>query len=587
MQGDAKEEVRSRLNIEDVIGEYVQLKRAGRNFKGLSPFTSERTPSFMVSPDKQIWHDFSANRGGDVFSFVMEAEGMEFRQALEHLARKAGVDLSLYQTAGNRRITERKQRFLEMHQLATRYYQQSLIRNKTAVEYVFGARKLSKQIVTEFQIGYAPASGSALTNALKARGYTKAELAEAGLSSRYGNDLFRGRMMVPLMDPGGQVIGYTGRIIGEVEHAPKYLNTPQTLLYDKGRHVFGLSQAKSAIKTAGYVVIVEGNLDVISSHQVGVQQVVATAGTAITEAHVKALKRLSDDIRLCFDADRAGIAASERAISIASQVGVELSIVVLPGNVKDPDELIQQDRALWQAAVETTTPAMDWVLGHYARRYDVATAIGKRQFSTAALELVGRLSDPVERDHYLGVIANMTATSLQAVEQKFARLKSDAAPTKALKPVQAERSQPLDATYNYQDDLLALAASEPTAQELLKDLDINLLAGDNRQALARYMAANHGRVVDSVPESLQSYDEYVKMVLFRAEARYADLGERDRYFETARLIRHVEHEHKKQTRDTLVAKLRQAEADDDEVAATTLRNQLNTLIKEIARGQRR
>lgn len=306
---DAKEEVRARLNIEDVIGEYVQLKRAGRNFKGLSPFTSERTPSFVVSPDKQIWHDFSSSKGGDVFSFVMLVEGIEFRQALEQLARRAGVDLSMYQSGHSGEIAKKKKRLLEATRLACHYFQQNMLKNSSALEYIFKQRSLSKEVVSNFKIGYAPAAGDALVRVLEQRGFTKQELSAAGLTNRFGGDLFRGRMMVPLMDSAGQVIGFTARIIEDDPGAPKYLNTPQTLLYDKSRHVFGLSQAKEAIRTAGYSVVVEGNLDVVSSHQVGITQVVATAGTALTEYHLKALARLSPQVRLAFDGDKAGVAA--------------------------------------------------------------------------------------------------------------------------------------------------------------------------------------------------------------------------------------------------------------------------------------
>jgi DNA primase len=289
---DMKEEVRSRLNIEDVVGEYVQLKRAGRNFKGLSPFTGERTPSFYVSPDKNIWHDFSSNKGGDVFSFVMEVEGIDFRAALELLAHRVGVDLAQYDSAGAQEIAKRKKRIYEILELATQYYQQSLLKNQHAVEYVFGKRKLSKEIVQTFRIGYAPSTGDALVNFLKMKEFTQKEAQDAGLLNRYDGDLFRGRMMVPLMDGSGRVIGFTARILADEPNAPKYLNTPETLLYNKGRHVFGLSQAKESIRKVDYSVIVEGNLDVISSHQVGVNQVVATAGTAMTESHLKALNGL-------------------------------------------------------------------------------------------------------------------------------------------------------------------------------------------------------------------------------------------------------------------------------------------------------
>lgn len=586
MNGEAKEEVRARLSIEDVIGEYVQLKRAGRNFKGLSPFTSERTPSFIVSPDKQIWHDFSANKGGDIFGFVMEVEGMDFRQALEHLARKAGVDLSMYQSASHQKNAERKKQFLAMHSLAARYFQQSLVSNKAAIEYVFNARHINKQTVTNFQLGYAPQVERGLANILQKRGYSADDIRDAGLASRYGNDLFRGRMMVPLMDPTGAVIGFTGRIIGDVENAPKYLNTPQTLLYDKSRHIFGLSQAKEAIRSAGYVVVVEGNLDVVSSHQAGIKQVVATAGTAMTVEHLKALKRLTTDIRLCYDGDKAGVAATERAIGIASELGIELTIISLPDGEKDPDELIQTDVKLWQDAIDAAEPAVDWVIAMYARQHDISTAKGKRAFTSAALQLTARLSDPVEREHYESIVATKTKSTLETVRQKSTQFTQQNTDTR-LKPVHADAKTVGDATYAYQDDLLALMLLEPTAQELLQQIDVQQLAGEERQQLARYLAQHAGVAVQTTPDDLQEIDTYVKIVLLRADTRYADLNERDRYFEAARLIRHVEHEHKKQTRDSLTQQLREAEYDGDDIRAQQLRMELNTLIKEIARGQRR
>lgn len=580
---DAKEEVRSKLNIEDVIGEYVPLKRAGRSFKGISPFTSEKTPSFFVSPDKNIWHDFSSNKGGDVFSFVMEVEGMDFRQALEHLARKAGVDLSLYEKAGSRGLAEKKKRLLEVHRLIAQYYQHSLLRNQHALDYVVKTRGLNKQTIQDFMIGYAPDSGAAATEYLRKKGFTKQEIDQAGLLNRFGGDIFRGRMMVPLMDGTGQVIGFTGRIIGEVPNAPKYLNTPQTLLYDKGRHVFALSQAKEAIREKGYIVVVEGNLDVVSSHQAGVRAVVATAGTAMTEHHLKAFKRLTPDVRLCFDGDKAGIAATERAIAMASDVGVELSVISLPEDSKDPDELIKKDVDAWHAAIDARKPAVEWILEQYSGRVNLATANGKRAFTTAALNVVNSLHDPVEREHYERVIAELTETSIEAIHAKFDAAKE--APKK-LREVKVAKSGAVQEEYPHEDDALALACVDAASQELFAHNDPTLFHGDARQALARYFAAHHGLALSDTPKELQEHDEYVKIVLLRADARYAEWDPNDRYFETARLIRQIENENKKQKQAVLIAQLREFEESGDEARAQELRIALNELIKEIARGKR-
>lgn len=581
---DAKEEVRSKLNIEDVIGEYMQLKRAGRNFKGLSPFSGEKTPSFFVSPEKHIWHDFSSNKGGDVFSFVMEAEGMDFRQALEHLAKKAGVDLSQYQTRGSAELAQKKKRLFEVNALAAQYYQHSLLKNPHALEYVFKKRQLSKEIVQDFQIGYAPTSGDALVQFLLRKGFNKKELADAGLTNRFGGDLFRGRMTVPLMDPTGQVVGLTARVLQDEPNAPKYLNTPQTLLYDKGRHVFGLSQAKTTIRENDYAVIVEGNLDVVSSHQAGVKAVVATAGTAMTDHHLRALRRLTGNVRLAFDGDKAGLAATERAIPIAAEVGVDLSIISLPPSAKDPDELIQQDVELWKKAIEDAIPAVDWVLAQYETREDLGTAAGKRNFTTAALAVVRTLADPVERDHYEQKIAAIINSSVEAVKAKGAT--GGAFEKLMKKPVKQQVATTKADTYAYQDNLLAVALIDAPSQALFKQLNPAVLHGEDRQAVAAYLAQNSGTTLTDTPKELQNYDTYVKILLLKADARYADWNEQDRYFEAARLLRQLENEHKKQTQAALTNQLREAESRGDDETATELRAKLSVLIKEIARGQR-
>lgn len=579
---DAKEEIRSRLNIEDVIGEYVELKRAGRSYKGLSPFTGEKTPSFFVSPEKNIWHDFSSNKGGDVFAFVMEAEGMDFRQAMEFLARKAGVDLSEYQSAGAKKRSAYKKRLLAANELAARYFQQSLLRSQQAIEYVFKQRGLSRQTVQDFQIGYAPDSGTALLAALEKRGFTKREINDAGLLNRYGKDLFRGRMMIPLMDQGGQVIGFTGRIIGNVPNAPKYLNTPQTLLYDKGRHIFALSQAKEAIRKSGFVVMVEGNLDVVSSHQAGVAQTVATAGTSMTENHLKAVKRLTSDVRLCYDSDKAGVAATERAIELASHEGVELTIISLPDGAKDPDELIKSSVQTWREAIARNEPAVEWVLRQHAERCDLNTAVGRRTFTTAALRIVRGLADPVEREYYIKRIAAMSHTSEEAVRQKLA---GEPVKKQTFKPVVANTSIIKNEQAVLEDNILALALYDTRCLEELRRAGRQQWSSAERELLATVLLEEDDP--QNCPKKLQKADIYVKMVSLRAEERYAAWDSGDRYVAMCHLLRDKEDKHNKQTQQELLAKLRDAEAAGDEAAARELRAALNNIIKEKARDKRR
>ena len=416
---DAKEEIRARLAVEDVVGQYIELQRAGRNFKGHSPWGTDRTPSFMVSPDKGIWHDFSSNKGGDIFTFVMEMEGCTFREALEKLARQAGVELKKY-SSDDRKQAAHKQRLRDCLELATKYFQFCLTKNRTVMQYVFYKRNLNKKTVENFRIGYAPKSGHALVNFLKKRGFTAKEMEDAGLVNRFGGDLFKGRMTVPLMDVSGNVIGFTGRIIEQDDNSPKYLNTPETILYNKGRHIFGLSQAKDAIRRTDFVVVVEGNMDVISSHQAGVNQAVATAGTAMTEMHLKSFARLTKDIRLAYDGDEAGVRAAERAISMASKFGIYLSVVDDYHGCKDADELIQKDPALWQEAVQNYRPALEWLLEKYVAKYNLKTEKGFQEYTTEAKRLIDQIdpADTVLREKYERIVADRLGISLEAFRAK-------------------------------------------------------------------------------------------------------------------------------------------------------------------------
>lgn len=451
---DAKEEIKSRLAVEDVVGQYVELKRAGRNLKGRSPWGVDKTPSFMVSPEKGIWHDFSANKGGDIFTFVMEVEGIGFRDALEKLAGQAGVDLTKYK-GGDKAVSKKKVRAKEALALATKYYQACLVRNKAVCEYVFYERNLNRATVAEFKIGYAPAGGKTLTEVLKKRGFSEEELDAAGLLNRFKGDLFRNRMTVPFIDTTGNVIGFTARVLGKDE--PKYLNTPETLLFNKSKFIFGLYQAKEAIRRNGFVVIVEGNMDVISSHQAGVKEAVATSGTAMTEQHLKALSNLTSDIRLAYDGDEAGVKATERAIMMAGDLGIDLTVISDYHGAKDPDELIQKDPKLWQSAVENKMPAVEWLLGKYEENLNLRSAPDKRKYSDVALKLIGYVKDEIERASYEEKIAKKLGVEVSILREKGERLNKkleQSASRKYLKKPKTEAKN--NKLKKLEDSLLAL-----------------------------------------------------------------------------------------------------------------------------------
>lgn len=576
---EAKEEIRSRLAIEDVVGEYVELKRSGRSFKGLSPFTGERTPSFFVSPEKNIWHDFSSNRGGDIFAFIMEVEGVDFKGALELLARRANVDLSQYKDSKAQAVAARKKRLYAANEAAAHFFQHHMVRSKKALEYIFKTRGITKQAAVEYRIGYAPEGGQELVRYLSKKGFTKRELTDAGLTNRFGGDLFKDRMMVALMDQGGHVVGFTGRLLEDIPNAPKYLNTPATLLYDKSWQVFGLSQAKKAIRTHDYVVVVEGNLDVVSSWQTGVQQTVATAGTAMTLHHLKTLGRLTSSVRLAFDGDKAGVAATERAIPIAEQARVNLTIISLPNDAKDPDELIRRDPQLWQTAIDAAEPVLDWLLRQYRQRHDLSTAAGKRAYTTAGLQVVEALHDPVEQRHYMQMMADELAVPIAVLEQKRASM-TVRHETKKTPPRRSD-APATPSVYAEEDKLLSLLYSNPAILAQLPTFASDIFHEEKRQAVAEYVQ-QRAKDPSLAGERLHQFEEYVTMLVFiQEEANHRNWSEHDQVRAAADSLRSIEKEHKKHRKEQLDTALRDAEETGDDERARQLLEEIVRLTKEI------
>lgn len=560
---DAVEDIKARLSIEDVVSRYVELKRAGRNFKGMSPFGNEKTPSFMVSPEKQIWHDFSSGKGGTMFSFIMEMEGVDFKGALDILARQAGVDLSMYKNSASSANSKRKERVYEALELATKFYQIQFSKYRPAVEYISKKRGYTKATALEFRIGYAPESGSALTGFMFKQGFTRDELKAAGLGTqrREFGDMFRGRVMFPLADQQGRIIGFTARLMGDDPNAPKYINTPQTIVYDKSRHVFGLHLAKEAIRKHAYAVVVEGNLDVIASHQAGVRQVVATAGTAMTEQHLKTLGRFTPDIRLAFDQDNAGLNAAERAIPLAAKAGVTLRIIDIPGG-KDPDELIAKDPEAWEKSLETGEYAPDWLIKQYQKRLDLSSAVGKRQFSDVLLKVVRSLTDQVEQDHYLSKMAELIGVSVEALRDKLKTTRATERPTVLKQPV---NQQPIDRylaeKIKAQNHLLALMLVYPEIRQLAATLLPDMLAEDQGRALLKFLRDQPAYTLkDKTKAPPKEISDFVKILILLYEELYQGLEIIELRQEAARMQTRLIEYFVKTKKSELAEQMRDADA---------------------------
>jgi DNA primase len=534
---DAVSEVKTRLSIEDVISEYVRLKRTGKNFKGLSPFTSEKTPSFIVSPEKQIWHDFSSGRGGDMFTFVQEVEGLDFKGSLEFLARKAGVDIEQYRSStGGSKID--KERLYKILELAAKFYQTQLKANPAALDYLIKKRGFNKQTLLDFQLGYSPDNQKALTDFLLKKGYEQKDLKLTGLSvqRRAGwGDMFRGRIMIPLHDSFGRVVGFTARLLVDQDGAPKYINTSSTPLYDKSRHVFGLHLAKQAIREVKYSVLAEGNLDVVASHQAGLKQVVATAGTALTEYQLKALGRFSPDVRLAFDADKAGIAAAERAIPIASKTDISLGIITIPEG-KDPDDLIKKDPKLWTDAIKNSEYAMDWLIDQYKNKLDIKSAKGKREFSDIIVEVLRGITDPVEQNHYLFYVADLMEVDQSSLKSKLTKSSGAAVQTR-LKQTNSNPKPIVNPERNRSiEHLLSLALMLPGTRGYLDLLSVEMMIKPEQKTVLEFLQTNpqfDGKITES--PQLRDIADFVKILSLQFEELYGAVDTLELQYEAARL----------------------------------------------------
>jgi len=452
------EEIKERLDIVEIVGRSVRLQKAGRSLKGLCPFHTEKTPSFFVFPDSQRWHCFGCDKGGDVFTFVMEHEGWDFRTALEELGRQAGVELRPLTPAQAQAATE-AERLRAALKAATHYYHTLLLTAPQAhkARAYLERRGFKPETNERFQVGYSLKSWDALRAHLLGKGFTVEELVKAGLLVQKDDggtyDRFRDRLMIPIRDRRGQVIAFGGRVLNP-EDEPKYINSPQTSLFDKSRTLFGLSFARQAIRQADAAIIVEGYMDVMIPYQAGYHNIVAPMGTALTEAHLKQLQRLTRHFILALDPDTAGIQATLRSLETARQtldhkwdavfdprglVGYEgrlnadIRVVVLPDGL-DPDELVLQDSARWEQLLASAQPIVRFYFTQLLQQEDPKEPKGKARIVDAMLPLLRDISNNIEREAYaqeialqLGLDARMLLDRLRVRERVAAVRRGQAA----------------------------------------------------------------------------------------------------------------------------------------------------------------
>lgn len=412
------EEIKDKLDIAEVIGRYVHLKKSGSNLKGLCPFHHEKTSSFMVSPQKQIWHCFGCGEGGDVIGFIKRYENVEFREALEMAAELAGIELPSYRPSGPAK--SEVEELIRINEFTASYFQKALESSLAAQKYL-ADRELSPQTLERWRVGFAPDSFEGLVSALRSKGVDLELALRAGVLAKSDNgkifDRFRGRITFPIFDARGQVVAFTARVLPNApEDQAKYINSPETVIYNKSKIIFGLNFAKDAFRELGQAVIVEGQMDVISAHQSGFKNTVATSGTALTEEQLKILKRFVNKIIFAFDNDEAGQKALWRAAQTALGLDLEARVVNLQ-TAKDPDELIRKSPSTWEKLLSGSFRILDYYLEHARTNFLFGSLDQKQYVTDTILPLLNRLTNPVEVDHYFQKISTDFVISEQALRQ--------------------------------------------------------------------------------------------------------------------------------------------------------------------------
>lgn len=482
MAQDQVEEIKRKIDIVDLISEHVDLKRSGRNFKALCPFHSEKTPSFMVSPELGIFKCFGCGLGGDAYRFLQEYEKVDFPQALKILADRANVKLKPIR--GWKGFQE-KEEFYKTNYLASEFYHYLLTRHEVGekARVYLKKRGLTGETIDIFKLGYAPEKPDALSRFLEKKGRKREILQKGGLSiEKQGRafDRFRGRVIFPLHDHYGNVLGFSGRVIEEKGELAKYINTPDTPVYKKGRHLYGLHITKQDIKDLGFAVLVEGELDALSSWQAGVRNVAAIKGSSLTEDQASLIARFCSQVRLATDADVAGEEAARRAIAQAELEGLTIRVVKLEGR-KDPDEAAQKDPGYWKKAIDEAKDVYDFLIDEAFERHDPATTEGKTKISRELGPIFSRIEDEIVKAHLLKKVAARLGVPEEAVFSQIQKKARTASPAKReeQKPAPAKSRRDLLEEYTlalaFQIDAKALEEEElislfrgPSAVKLVK-----------------------------------------------------------------------------------------------------------------------
>jgi DNA primase len=434
---DNVEQIKQKLDIVDFISQYLTLNKAGVNYKAPCPFHNEKTPSLMISAEKQIYKCFGCGESGDIFSFVMKMEGLNFPEALEILANRAGIIIDRHKSPEvYQKEKDIKSRLYKINSLSAQVYNKILLTHESgenARKYL-EKRKITTQIIKDFTLGYAPPI-PILQDFLAKRGFKFNEIRDAGSPDRFKN-----RIIFPIADQMNNVVGFTGRVL-DPNDQPKYLNTPETTIFHKGRVLYGLNLAKQHIKNAKSAVIVEGQMDVISSHIAGVQNAVASSGTALTIDHLEALSRYTNNIIFAFDQDLAGENAAKKSIQMAIKLGLNAKTIIIPKEFKDAGDVVEKNPDLWKQIIEKSINVLDWLLiKSFEKINGEISGQEKKEIAKEILPFLAIIPDKIEQQHYIKILAQKLSTREEIIVEAINRVernhpaKNDAKSAKQLSP---------------------------------------------------------------------------------------------------------------------------------------------------------
>ncbi len=583
------EEIKARLDIVEFIQSYVRLEKAGINFKAACPFHTEKTPSFFVSPTRQTWHCFGGcGEGGDIFKFVMKIEGADFPEALRLLGSRAGVVIARENPA----LRSERNRLHDVCDAAASIFERRLLLTAEPKEYL-KSRGIAEETVRAFRIGFAPPSWDFLLTALAQKGYKPEEVEHAGLAIRSDKDAsrydrFRSRIMFPITDANSRVIGFGGRIfqseagnrkpeagIGEA----KYINTPQTLIYDKSRALYGFDKAKQEIRAKNSVVVTEGYMDCVMSHQAGIKHAIAVSGTALTAHQLKTLRRLCDTVICSFDADAAGESATRRSLALAAQHDFTRLVAAIPSG-KDPADTVRENPAAWRDAVAGAKPVVAFYFDKAFREENPAAVEGKKKIAALLLPWIAELADEIEKSYWIADLARRLAVPEEAIRKDLQRtgMAGRAAPSRADQNNAGEPVAPPARRELLEDRLLALLAGAAEGSKI-KELSRSqiIFVSDVRERL--FAALTNGAGVSSVETPADDVAAHLADARFRGEILREKIFDPD---EEIRLcVRELEKISLKDRLGKLGGEIEQRERERDHLSVTTLLEDFRMLSERL------